>query len=163
MNIHLHLHLHHALRHGLTTAWTHLLQPAHKRDALGAMAPSPLAHTLQRTPSSRTQPAASACLDAGTNATLYTQSPAKSCNRACATHRRLVDHRAPVQQRPNTLHMPVLTGDTQRRGPVHLPVEDHTALTPKHHAVMPDLSTALTTHNPREVVQSSLHNPPSPG
>jgi hypothetical protein len=64
------------------------------------------------------------------HASPHTQSLATSCHdRACATHHRLVDRRAPAQEGQHTLHVPFEAGDEQRRGPVRLP--RHTAPTPK--------------------------------
>jgi hypothetical protein len=71
---------------------------------------------------------------------------ALSCHQACTTHLHLVDRSAPVQQRPKTLYVPFLAGDVQRRGPVHLP--PHTGHTPKPHALMPGLTTTLTSMLP---------------
>ncbi len=71
-----------------------------------------------------------------------TQPPEMSCHRACATHIRLVDRRAPSQQRPNTLHVPGAASAVQRRGTIRL--SRHTALKQKHYAPMPGLTTALT-------------------
>jgi hypothetical protein len=40
-----------------------------------------------------------------------------ACHRACATHHRLVDRRAPAQQGPHAFQMSVLTGGKQWCGP----------------------------------------------